>query len=80
MTGPTILALHPDSIKTSSLSDPEVRKLSSCSTQLSMKFILFINVKMPTIVEMTGVGDLNLKIPSILAISIFMSSVNFILS
>ena len=28
---------------------PEVIKLYSCSTQLSMKFILLINVKMPTI-------------------------------
>ena len=31
-------------------SGPEVIKLFSCSTQLSTKFILFINVKMPTIV------------------------------
>ena len=29
---------------------PDVIKLFSCSTQLSMKFILLINVKMPTIV------------------------------
>ena len=29
---------------------PEVIKLLSCSTQLTMKFFLFINVKMPTIV------------------------------
>ena len=28
----------------------EVKKLFSCSTQLSMQFILIINVKMPTIV------------------------------
>ena len=27
---------------------PEVIKLFSCSTQLSIKFFLFINVKMPT--------------------------------
>ena len=27
---------------------PEVIKLYSCSTQLSMKFFLLINVKMPT--------------------------------
>ena len=31
-------------------SGPEVIKLFSYSTQLSMKFILLINVKMPTIV------------------------------
>ena len=30
--------------------DPEVIKLFPCSNQLSMKFIVFINVKMPTIV------------------------------
>ena len=29
---------------------PQVIKLFSCSTQLSMKFIMLINVKMPTIV------------------------------
>ena len=29
---------------------PEVIKLFSCSTQLSLKFLLLINVKMPTIV------------------------------
>ena len=33
-----------------SRSGPEALKLSSCSTQLSMKFIMLINVKMPTIV------------------------------
>ena len=31
-------------------SGPEVIKLFSCLTQLSMKFYLLINVKMPTIV------------------------------
>ena len=29
---------------------PEVIKLVSCSVQLSMKFFLLINVKMPTVV------------------------------
>ena len=29
---------------------PVVIKLCSCSTQLSMKFFLLINVKMPTVV------------------------------
>ena len=38
------------SISTIGLSGPEVIKLFSCSTQLSTKFILLINVKMPTIV------------------------------
>ena len=31
-------------------SGPEIIKLLSCSTQLSMKFFLLINVKMPTTV------------------------------
>ena len=31
-------------------SDPEVIKLFSCLTQLSMKFFLFINVEMPKLV------------------------------
>ena len=30
--------------------DPKVIKQNSCSTQLSMKFFLLINVKMPTTV------------------------------
>ena len=32
------------------IAGPEVIKLFSCSTQVSMKFFLLINVKMPTIV------------------------------
>ena len=36
--------------KLSTIPGPEVIKLFSCSTQLSMKFIMLINVKMPTIV------------------------------
>ena len=32
------------------ISGPEVIKLFSCSAQLRLKFILLINVKMPTIV------------------------------
>ena len=32
-------------------SGPEVIQLFTCSTQLSMKIILLINVKMPTIVD-----------------------------
>ena len=32
------------------ISGPEVIKLFSCSTQLSMKFSLLINMKMPTFV------------------------------
>ena len=39
---------------------PEVIKLFSCSTQLSTKFIMLINVKMPTIVGiLTFISMLN---------------------
>ena len=37
-------------LKISMKSGPEIIKLFSCSSQLSMKFFLLINVKMPTIV------------------------------
>ena len=65
---------------------PKNIKRFSCSTQLSMKFIqlmnvifiLLINVKMPTVfgitTSMNGFDNLKLKILSILAILIFMSS------
>ena len=43
---------------------PEVIKLFSISTQLSMKFIMLINIKMPTTV----------------GISVFISRINIILS
>ena len=39
-----------ENCKESPRSGPEVIKLFSCSTRLSTKFILLINVKMPTIV------------------------------
>ena len=40
--------------------DPEVTKLVSCSTQLSTKFILLINVKMPTtVVILTIISMMN---------------------
>ena len=40
---------------------PEVIKLLPCSTQLSTKFILLINVKMPTIVDiLTFISMINL--------------------
>ena len=58
-------------------SGPQVIKLLSSSTQLSMKFILLLNVKMPTIVsriKKTGCDGLSLKIPLIQAILKFMSS------
>ena len=55
-----------------SLSGPKVIKLFSCSTQLSMKFYLLINVKMPTML-------INVKMPTIVGILTFMSSKNSIL-
>ena len=41
---------------------------------------MLINVKMLIAGKMTGYGDLNLKIPSILDTSIFMNILNFMLS
>ena len=41
---------------------PEVLKLFSCSSQLSMKFILLINVKMPTVVGiLTFISGIDIK-------------------
>ena len=45
------------------LPGPEVIKLFSCSTQLSMKFFLLINVKMPTIVGILTFMSGNNSIP-----------------
>ena len=45
-----ILGLHPQFLISFSGPGPKVVKLFPCSTQLGMKFILLINVKMPTIV------------------------------
>ena len=53
---------------------PEGIKLFSCSTQLRLKFILLINVKMPTIV-----GIFNI-IPTIVGILTFISRINYCLT
>ena len=68
---------------------PEVIKLFSCSTQLSMKFILLLNVKMPTTVGiLTFISMINTTSESrlkainfsLVDILVFMSSWNFVLS
>ena len=68
---------------------PEVMKLFSCSTQLSTKFILLINVKMPTIVgiltfiSMINISSEILKSRNFFFVSILVfliSSRNFVLS
>ena len=51
---------------------PEVIKLFSCSTRLSMKIFQLINVKMPTKL-------INVKMPKIVGILTFMSRKNNIL-
>ena len=53
---------------------PEVIKLFSCSAQLRLKFILLTNVLK------NANDDLHLKFQFILAISVFMSTLNFKLS
>ena len=60
---------------------PKVIKLLSYSTQLSMKFILLINVKMPTIVIFkTFISIVNMlidvKMPTIASILTFISMIN----
>ena len=56
---------------------PEVIKLFSCSTQLSMRFILLINVKMPTSVGiLTFMSGKN----SILSFSEPLKKPNFLIS
>ena len=53
--------LYNKSAKTDS--GPEVIKLFSCSAQLRLKFILLINVKMPTIVGiLTFISRINYQI------------------
>ena len=42
---------------------PEVIKLFSCSDQLRLKFILLINVRMPTIVDiLTFISRINYRV------------------
>ena len=51
---------------------PEVIKLFSCSTQLSTKFILLINVKMPTVVGiLTFISMINATSERLKAINFF---------
>ena len=67
---------------------PEVIKLFSCSTQLSMKFFLLINVKMPTVVgiltfmsrKIAFSAYLSLKNAVFLDIFILISILNFMLN
>ena len=80
--------LDPDQNQHSVSPGPEVIKLFSCSTQLSTKFILLINVKMPTIVGIltfisminTHLRDLEQEISLFAGILVFMSSLNFVLN
>ena len=62
--------------KISAKSGPEVIKLFSCSTQLSMKFFLLINVKMPTIV---GILTFRSRKNSILSLSESEKKLNFLI-
>ena len=58
--GGTVDAHKPELLKTPG---PEVIKLFSCSAQLRLKFILLINVKMPTIVGiLTFISKINYRL------------------
>ena len=48
---------------------PEVLKLFSCSIQLSMKFFLLINVKMPTVVGILSFMSMKNSILVLIALS-----------
>ena len=69
-------------------SGPEIIKLFSCSTQMSMKFVLQINLKLLTISNYCLLNKLSLKIPllidmkmpTIVGIFIFIRRDNFMLS
>ena len=51
---------------------PKVIKLFSCSTQLSIKFVMFINVKMPTIIGiLTFISMINKTSESLKARKVF---------
>ena len=57
---------------------PKVVKLFSCSTQLSMKFIMLINVKMPTIVGiLTFISMMNASSESLKAKKVNFSAFRF---
>ena len=59
-------------MKKKKIHGPEVIKLFSCSTQLSMKFIMLINVKMPTIVGiLTFISRINTTSESLKARKVF---------
>ena len=57
---------------------PDVIKLFLCSTQQSIKFLMLINVKMPTIVDILTfiIMLINVKVPTIVGILTFMSMIN----
>ena len=67
---------------------PEVKKLFSCSTQLSMKFVLLINLKLLTnansfllnVAKHENSLLINMKMPTIVRIFIFISRENFMCS
>ena len=68
----SILFLQSSDYSNRERASPEVIKLFQCSTQLSMKFILLINVKMPTIVGiLTLISMINTTSEGLKAINFF---------
>ena len=67
---------------------PEVIKLHSCSTKLSMKFQQLIKLKnqqmkkflAPNLSDVAFIMLINVKMPIIVGILTFMSRINFVLS
>ena len=89
-SNPQPLGIEPSTLPLSHCTPhrPNVIKLCSCSTQLSTKFIMLINVKMPTIIVLlTFISMINTKSESLkdriikfLSILFLMSSWTFIFS
>ena len=78
----TVHKLEYQSLDFHTQSGSKVIKLFSFIAQLRLKFILLINVKMPTITFISRINHrvLHLQFQYILAILVIMSSFNFMLS
>ena len=69
-----LISLHSGSLNSANVERPgsEVIKLFSCSTQLSTKLIMLINVKMPTIVGiLTFISMINTRSERLKARNVF---------
>ena len=66
---------------------PRLKSFFSCSTQLSTKFQLFVSTKIqrkiflaPSLSDVIFIMLINVKIPTVVGLSTFLSRINFVLS